>query len=156
MTTAAELRNELQALGVTLAADGARLRFHPRDRVTGELLARLRTCKGELLAMLQPHDAGPVTAGPSVTDRPAGDSPQDLPGGDRHGADGPHGDHIDAGQALQPRPVTVPRTWPPAVPSEILADPIPTCGDCGRPRSVVPGQPGRPAGLCFDCWGKRR
>lgn len=57
---------------------------------------------------------------------------------------------------LQPRPVVVPRTWPPVVPDSILADPIPTCSDCGRPRSVVPGQPGRPAGLCFSCWGKRR
>jgi len=57
---------------------------------------------------------------------------------------------------LQPQPVTAPRTWPPAVPDGILADRIPTCSDCGRPRSVVPGQPGRPSGLCFACWGKRR
>ena len=51
---------------------------------------------------------------------------------------------------LQPRPA-VPRTWPPVVPDSILAAPIPRCSDCGR-RAVVPGQPGRPAGLCFDCW----
>ncbi len=57
---------------------------------------------------------------------------------------------------LQPRSLTVPRTWPAAVPSEIIADPIPTCSDCGRPRSVVGGQPGRPLGFCFSCWSKRR
>ncbi len=43
--------------------------------------------------------------------------------------------------------------WPPEVPSDILADPIPICGDCGR-ESVVKGQPGRPDGLCFQCWMK--
>ena len=78
MTTAAELPNELQALGVALAADGDRLRFSPRSAVTGELLARLRDAKPELLAMLRPQAPGPVMAGPSV-----------MSGGDRHGADGP-------------------------------------------------------------------
>ena len=43
--------------------------------------------------------------------------------------------------------------WPPVVPAEIIADPIPACSDCGRVL-VVPGQPGRLAGLCFDCWSK--
>jgi hypothetical protein len=37
------------------------------------------------------------------------------------------------------------------VPSEIIADPIPICRDCQR-RPVVSGQPGRPAGLCYECW----
>ncbi|NUQ65816.1 MAG: hypothetical protein HUU20_25420, partial [Pirellulales bacterium] len=40
-------------LGVTLAADGDRLRFRPRDKVTGELLDRLRAHKSDLLAMLR-------------------------------------------------------------------------------------------------------
>lgn len=56
---------------------------------------------------------------------------------------------------LRPVAVTVPRVWPPAVPSRIIAAPIPTCSDCGR-RAVIPGQPGRQAGLCFGCWSKRR
>lgn len=56
---------------------------------------------------------------------------------------------------VQPQPVTVPRTWPPVVPPEIIAAPVPNCNACGR-AAVIPGQPGRPAGLCFDCWSKRR
>lgn len=96
MTTAAELRNELQALGVTLAVDGDRLRFSPRSAVTGELLERLRTCKAELLAMmLQPQDGGPSDA---AGGDPQDLQPQDLPGGDPLGADGAHG---DAGQPPQ-------------------------------------------------------
>lgn len=65
MTTTTDLLTDLAALGVTLAADGDRLRFHPRDRVTGKLLARLRDCKADLLAMLAsgPQDA-PSNAGP--------------------------------------------------------------------------------------------
>lgn len=51
MTATAELLTDLQALGVILAAEGDRLRFHPKDKVTPELLAQLRTCKGELMAM---------------------------------------------------------------------------------------------------------
>ena len=43
--------------------------------------------------------------------------------------------------------------WPPVVPAEILADPVPECRECGRPR-VIPGQPGRPVGLCYPCWLK--
>jgi hypothetical protein len=53
MTATAELLTDLQALGVILAADGDRLRFHPKDKVTPELLARMRDAKGELLAMLR-------------------------------------------------------------------------------------------------------
>lgn len=41
------------------------------------------------------------------------------------------------------------RQWPPEIPDSIAADPSPACNACGRP--VIPGQPGRPAGLCFRC-----
>lgn len=118
-------------------AAGERLRFHPKSAVPPDLLQRLLGCKAELLAMLQAQ---------------AGDgSPDDH-------SDGPDAWPSDspalrpAGRAGQ-RPAL--RRWPPAVPDSILADPIPTCSNCGQ-RAVVPGQPGRPAGLCFSCWGKRR
>lgn len=52
---------------------------------------------------------------------------------------------------LPARPVAPVRTWPAAVPSGIVADPVIICSGCGRLR-VVPGQPGRPSGLCFGCW----
>ena len=169
MTPAAELWNELTALGVTLAADGARLRFCPRDAVTGDLLARLRTHKAELLAMLQAQGA---------------DGPQDLPGDwtEYIAADGRLGwvradvaglEYHDWPSAterrlmdearrlrarypvpdaeLQARPVAPVRTWPPVVPSGIIADPVIICSGCGRLR-VVGGQPGRPSGSCFGCW----
>jgi hypothetical protein len=42
----------------------------------------------------------------------------------------------------------------PAVPDAILRDSPTRCGDCGR--EVIPGQPGRAAGLCFDCWAKQK
>jgi hypothetical protein len=210
--TTARLRTDLHALGVTLAADGDRLRFCPRDKVTPELLQRLRTHKAELLGMLQPGDigdgdethpspgktgvvspavphvlqpgtadapqpwpsdgtgyAGPVMpgddsqdGGPSVT--PSGDAlPQDLQAQDIN-CDAARVTTTDPSN-LQARPTaTVDRTssrpndsppWPPTVPGSILADRIPACSKCGR-CAVVPGQPGRPAGLCFACWGKRR
>lgn len=189
--------------------------------MTPDLLARLRGHKVELLRLLASldGDAGPVTAGPLVTDQPAGNSPSEL---QPHGADGSHDDdgnadewqeYIDADGRrrlvrsdvadcevvdLQPCPVCgglqhwqdlldqwhcehcEPRTagprqryavpdadvqpaalpgwilpsWPSVVPAEIVAAPIPTCNDCGR-RTVIPGQPGRRAGLCFECWSKQ-
>lgn len=67
--TAAELLAECQARRIILQAHGGQLDIDaPAGILTPELLARLRTCKAELLAMLQP---------------------QALPGGDPHGADGP-------------------------------------------------------------------
>jgi len=44
--------------------------------------------------------------------------------------------------------------WPPENRPGIIATPIPTCGGCNQ-RLVVQGQPGRPAGLCFDCWTRQ-
>lgn len=58
MTAMVQLLTDLQAIGVTLVADGDRLRFHPRAAVTGELLVRLRDCKEALLAVLQPGYGG--------------------------------------------------------------------------------------------------
>lgn len=139
---AVELRHELQALGVTLAADGDRLRFHPRCKVTGELLARLQTHKGELLQILQPQAGNGYTTHATTGERavvsPA--VPQDLQ---------PHGDVPQVDDVA--RPVAPVRIWPPVVPDFILAAPFLLCGDCGRLR-VVGGQPGRPSGVCFRCW----
>ena len=58
MNATARLLTELETLGVVLAADGDRLRFHPRGKVTPDLLAQLRDCKAELLSMLQPGYGG--------------------------------------------------------------------------------------------------
>jgi hypothetical protein len=92
MTTAA-LIEELQALGIELQPHGDALRFRPRDRVTPELLARMRDCKAELLAMLasgpQPGNSGngdtthamtgeTVVVSPTVPQDLPGDGPQDL------------------------------------------------------------------------------
>lgn len=55
--------------------------------------------------------------------------------------------------AISPTPAAR-RPQPPVVPDAIVAEVVPTCSDCGRPE-VIPGQPGRRAGLCFDCWRNR-
>lgn len=60
--------------------------------------------------------------------------------------------HHKLATATKPTPWRLP-SWPPVVPAEILADPVPECRDCGQPR-VIPGQPGRPVGLCYPCWLK--
>lgn len=169
MTTAAELMADLQAPGVTLAADGDRLRFHPRDAVTPELLARLRDCKAELLAMLRTHGAdGPQDDRGDALQAHGADAAGPAAAGSDPGDDGPSGTDRPAGQALpgdwqecitpdgrlgclQPQAVAPVRTWPPLVPSGIIADPVIICPGCGR-LQVVPGQPGRPSGLCFGCW----
>jgi len=252
--TAADLIRELRSLGVTLAANGDRLRFSPRSAVTGELLQRLRDSKAELLAMLASgsqemlptgnksdlsttvEKIEVVPFGTKSETSPVGDVPETSPNGDKIETEGAARKYLDsdAGEWLDltapdgrrclvrsdaadlqvidlPAPCPVcggivfwwdaaggahcercspapgrgrwlvqraaevrdrypvvrdrqpaapardgSRTRPATVPSGILADPIPTCSDCGRPRSVVPGQSGRLAELCFRCWGKRR
>ncbi len=99
----------LNSLGIFLSANGGRIRFDaPAGRFTPELRAMVAEHRDELLKLLAsgPQDgdaAGPVAAGsdpsdagPSGTDRPAG---QALPGADPLGAGGPQDDHGDAGQA---------------------------------------------------------
>ena len=49
---ASELLAELHALGVELKADGETVRFRPRQKVTPELLARIKADKPALLALL--------------------------------------------------------------------------------------------------------
>ena len=60
---ATDLLAELNGLGVELAADGDRLRFRPRKKVTAELAARLKAHKAELLVLLQPS---PPTGPPAM------------------------------------------------------------------------------------------
>ena len=50
----AELILDLGRLGIQLEADGERLRFFPRSALTPDLLARLKSHKAALLAMLRP------------------------------------------------------------------------------------------------------
>lgn len=48
---------ELDALGIELRPDGDRLRFRPQDLVTEALIARMRMCKTELLALVRQREA---------------------------------------------------------------------------------------------------
>lgn len=50
---------ELEQLGCTVAAEGDRLTVSPSSRLTDELRARIRECKPEILAELQPGDTPP-------------------------------------------------------------------------------------------------
>ena len=50
---AAELLIELNRLGVKLVANGERLRFTPKEKVTPELLEKLKVSKQELLTILR-------------------------------------------------------------------------------------------------------
>jgi hypothetical protein len=50
--SADELLLELDQRGIRLEAAGDRLRYHPRTALPPELLARLKTLKGDVLALL--------------------------------------------------------------------------------------------------------
>ncbi len=47
-----QLFEELARMGVVLVADSDRLRFYPRDKVTPELVKRLKEHKAEVLAIM--------------------------------------------------------------------------------------------------------
>ena len=53
-SSAADLLAELDGLGIQLKADGERLHYRPRERVTADLAARMKAHKAELLALLNP------------------------------------------------------------------------------------------------------
>ena len=50
--SAADLLAELDRLGIRLEADGQRLRYRPREKVTADLAGRMKMHKAELLALL--------------------------------------------------------------------------------------------------------
>ncbi len=50
--SAAELLAELDALGIHVEADGDRLRFEPREKMTDELVSRMKLHKAELLRLI--------------------------------------------------------------------------------------------------------
>jgi len=52
--TAAALISELRALGIELIPAGDRIRYRPASAVPPELVAQLRACKAEVLALLAP------------------------------------------------------------------------------------------------------
>ncbi len=106
-------------------------------------------------------DAVPVSSGqidhPKRPDKPeppaAGCDPPTPAPRDERPADLQRQAHADArGDPHAPAPWRLP-PWPPVVDPRIIADPVPECRECGRPR-VIPGQPGRPVGLCYPCWLK--
>ena len=80
--SAAELLDELRAAGLTLEADGERLRFFPRSALGPGQVERLRRHKGGLLKLLrpppleapalegEPHPVEPLEADPLEADLP--------------------------------------------------------------------------------------
>lgn len=50
--SAAELLAELDTLGIQIKADGERLRFRPREKVTADLASRMKAHKAELMALV--------------------------------------------------------------------------------------------------------
>lgn len=60
MTTAADIMARCKAAGVTLQADGGRLRYRPADAVDDGLRNELRQHKAELLRALQGHGEAPA------------------------------------------------------------------------------------------------
>ena len=46
------LLTELRRKGVEVVAAGDKVRYRPADRVTADLLMKIRNCKGELLSLL--------------------------------------------------------------------------------------------------------
>ena len=79
MTTASALLEELQGLGIELQPHGEALRFRPRDRMTAELVGRLRDCKAELLEILQSVYVYETPRPPGKTAVVLTAVPQDLP-----------------------------------------------------------------------------
>ncbi len=99
----ADLLAELDALGIHLEADGNRLRFRPRGKVTTDLAARLKAHKAGLLALLQrPKEATPT---PQPAPRP---TPPAMPEAwFRLGASAPRREHF----AYDHETKTHPRWW---------------------------------------------
>ncbi|HWB10093.1 MAG TPA: hypothetical protein VG826_12760 [Pirellulales bacterium] len=67
----ADLLSDLGRLGIRLEADGERLRHWPRSALTPDLLARLRTYKAGLLAMLRTAPDAPPTMPVVSSEAPA-------------------------------------------------------------------------------------
>ena len=144
---AVDLLSECQSRGIVLRSHGGdELEIDaPKNQLTPELLQNLRRQKNGLLQLLTVATATQV---------PKTQGKRELCHRRQYETYEVGGLSID----LQPPAVTVTDPapwklppWPPVVPAEIIADPIPTCCDCGTGR-VNPGQPGRIDGLCFSCW----
>lgn len=102
MTTLA-LLSDLAAVGVTLQPQGDKLRFHPRDRVTPELLDRITEHKPELLRVLaEPEPFGDLQPRDDHADDRRDIGPQAPP------------------QRRQPRPAEPSEDWPAALADFVL------------------------------------
>jgi len=148
---------ECDARRIVLTAVDGQIEINAeQNELTPELLARLKQNKTELLLLLEQNKTETLALlesaaepsfprnNPATTGGRPGLQPSDL------ATVRPAGPAAPRTQPADPAPWQLP-PWPPAVPSEILAAPVPTCNGCGR-RAVVCGQPGRPLGLCFSCW----
>ena len=58
--SAADLKTDLDRLGIRIEAHGDRLRYSPRSAVTPDLAARMKAHKGELLAILRRDTEAPT------------------------------------------------------------------------------------------------
>ena len=65
--SAADLLAELDALGIQLEADGERLRFRPREKVTADLAARMKASKAGLLVAMAERAAVSRRIGEQLT-----------------------------------------------------------------------------------------
>lgn len=153
---AAEFLSVLNSRGIKLTARGGKIRFDaPAGSFAPELRATAADHREELLRLLAsgPQDLRPQDSGQDHGDGDAAEISKSAPeiSREKNGA----GNFEKLAQESKGSGGGLPGwtlpPWPPPVPAEIIADPRPICGDCGRV-PVVPGQPGRQAGLCFGCW----
>ena len=116
MSAPIAILNELRARGVELCVEGHRLRFRPVDRVTPELLARLREHKPSLLEFLKAdprHDPG-VQAAQREAEHSGvlGKSARDFNGGPQWIEGSELGRLQEQLQGLvMPRPGWTPESW---------------------------------------------
>lgn len=165
--TAQSLLEDLQARGITLRAEGDRLRFHPREVVGPQDLAALRAHKPELLALLRgaeepqasPAVICPWCRSPDLLNGASGGlwcpgcnrlTWRETPAGGFIRADCGDVDPWPTQKARLLAGVEYPPRPPEAPPAGILADPVTICPKCNAAR-VLPELQAMTRGLCWPC-----